>query len=163
MIMLLKAIKISELYGSYDYDVQFNDDVTFIYGMNGCGKTTVLNITEAIITGTVFRLFEYQFATIILRYSTNLNDVMKEIVICNKNNQLNILFEGESEDIIRLSISELMIENDYDDYVHAYFAKYSILKRIRSTFNHAITLEKLIIFSKTLSLNQRIPTGLLNS
>lgn len=51
MIVKLVDLLIEGLYGCYNYNVKFNTDVTFLYGMNGCGKTTVLNITEAIITG----------------------------------------------------------------------------------------------------------------
>ena len=57
----LISITIKKLYGYYNYDVDFNSDVTFIYGLNGCGKTTILNITEAIITGQLFKLFSYNF------------------------------------------------------------------------------------------------------
>lgn len=45
--------------------------------MNGCGKTTILNITEAIITGQLFKLFNYNFKDIILKYikSTKPNNI----------------------------------------------------------------------------------------
>ena len=50
--MKLKKLIVKKLHDAYDYSVDFNNDITFLYGTNGCGKTTVLNITEAIITGT---------------------------------------------------------------------------------------------------------------
>lgn len=59
MIMKLVGLTIHKLYDCFDYNVKFNEDVTFLYGMNGCGKTTILNITEAIITGQLFKLFDY--------------------------------------------------------------------------------------------------------
>lgn len=43
--MKLIGLNVTRLYGCFDYSVTFNADVTFIYGMNGCGKTTILNIT----------------------------------------------------------------------------------------------------------------------
>lgn len=49
--MLIKRLKVKELHGLYDYDVTFNDDLTFIFGENGCGKTTILNIVSSIVTG----------------------------------------------------------------------------------------------------------------
>ena len=52
--MKLQRLIVSKLYGAYNYDVRFNSDITFLYGTNGCGKTTILNITEAIITGMLF-------------------------------------------------------------------------------------------------------------
>lgn len=68
MIVKLVDLLIEGLYGCYNYNVKFNTDVTFLYGMNGCGKTTVLNITEAIITGQLFKLFNYKFKQIVLYY-----------------------------------------------------------------------------------------------
>ena len=64
LVVKLNKLIIDKMYGSYRYEVLFNDDITFIYGMNGCGKTTVLNITEAIITGALYHLFEYDFSQI---------------------------------------------------------------------------------------------------
>jgi ABC-type enterochelin transport system ATPase subunit len=42
--------------------------ITAVVGTNGCGKTTILNITEAIITGMLFKLFDYAFESISLQY-----------------------------------------------------------------------------------------------
>lgn len=67
-IVILSNLKVSKLYGKYDYDVNFNEDITLIYGTNGCGKTTILNIITAIITGSIYKLFSYKFDEIILSY-----------------------------------------------------------------------------------------------
>ena len=65
--MKVLRLQVEKLYGHYNYDnIVFNSDVTFIYGLNGCGKTTILNITEAIITGQIYKLFNYDFHKIIL-------------------------------------------------------------------------------------------------
>ena len=137
--MLLKELDVKGLYGSYNYNVKFNDDVTLIYGMNGCGKTTILNITEAIITGAVFRLFEYLFTKITLSYSTNSNEEIKKIVISNKEKVLTVNFNGESENIELISFSEreMLADPDYNDFLRLYFNRYNILCKIKSTFNHA--------------------------
>ena len=52
--MIIKRLEIKGLYGIYDYNVQFNDDLTFIYGVNGCGKTTILSIVTSIVTGKIY-------------------------------------------------------------------------------------------------------------
>lgn len=31
-IVILSNLKVSKLYGKYDYDVNFNEDITLIYG-----------------------------------------------------------------------------------------------------------------------------------
>lgn len=79
----LISITVKGLYGCYNYSVDFNQDITFIYGLNGCGKTTILNITEAIITGQLFKLFNYQFGNIELKYakSSNIKDIRSIIIL----------------------------------------------------------------------------------
>ena len=52
-IVILSKLTVKKLYGNYDYDVKFNADVTLLYGTNGCGKTTILNIITSIITGSI--------------------------------------------------------------------------------------------------------------
>ncbi|MZP31450.1 AAA family ATPase, partial [Heliobacterium undosum] len=48
------------LYGKY-FELSFHKDVTFLYGMNGCGKTTILNILHHIISGNLLNLRKYDF------------------------------------------------------------------------------------------------------
>ena len=71
--MKITSLHIRKLHKHYDYDVEFNKDVTFLYGTNGCGKTTILNITEALISGHLYKLFEYDFDEIILFYSNDIS------------------------------------------------------------------------------------------
>lgn len=139
MIMLLKELTIDRLYGKYDYDVKFNEDITFIYGMNGCGKTTILNITEAIITGCIFRLFEFQFVRIQLSYTDCSKGTIREISIKKHEEEIIVDFEGKTEKIVRLinPEREVISDSDYYDAARAYFSKYSLLKQIKLTFNHA--------------------------
>ena len=36
--MKLQKLTIHKLHGSYNYTVNFNSDITFLYGSNGCGS-----------------------------------------------------------------------------------------------------------------------------
>ena len=62
----IKKLEVIKLYNMYDYNIEFNDDITFLHGKNGCGKTTILNIITYIITGRIYKLFSYDFEKIIL-------------------------------------------------------------------------------------------------
>ena len=44
--MKLENLVIEKLHGIYNYDVDFNEDITFLYGSNGCGKTTILILNK---------------------------------------------------------------------------------------------------------------------
>ena len=140
IIMKLIGLHIKGLYGCYSYDVTFNPDVTFIYGANGCGKTTVLNITEAIITGQLFKLFEYDFDSIVLQYSksSNLSDV-KDIKISYNKLNMQLRF-NEQEYIIEKLLNVEEETRSYNrllnDKSQAYFKEYSVLREIKKTFNY---------------------------
>lgn len=66
--MKLEKLIIKKLYGHYDYEVKFNEDVTIIYGANGSGKTTVLNILEYVVSGKGYELLKFDFEEVRLEY-----------------------------------------------------------------------------------------------
>ncbi len=148
MIMLLKNLEIRGLYNTYDYDVTFNDDVTFIYGMNGCGKTTVLNITEAIITGRLYKLYDYQFVSISLLYSNEVDPNLETICIKKEDSRLEVLFNGETTLVEPLSISE-RDQIRTSDTSNEYFVRYEVLEKIRNTFNHVYLPLNRLNYSET--------------
>lgn len=79
--MIIKKIRISNLHGQHENkEIEFNEKLTFLYGANGCGKTTVLNILTAIVTGKLYNLCDYKFDKIELFF---LNQNNKEkLVTC---------------------------------------------------------------------------------
>ncbi len=137
--MKLVSLEIKGLYGSYNYSVNFNNDVTFIYGSNGCGKTTVLNITEIIITGQLYKLFSYSFSKITLEYSpTGKKKEASKIEIELSTEQLYIKFNSEKFELSKDEFWERLRESDRDhrEVARIYYSKYAFLSSIRDTFNY---------------------------
>ena len=139
LIVKLIGIDVKKLYGCYNYHVDFYSDVTFIYGLNGCGKTTILNITEAIITGQLFKLFNYNFTEINLYYAKKATPSQKKVIkIESIKDNLNITFNRKN-----YIISMLDIENNipraaraYRDLATYYYSRFDFLLDIQSTFNY---------------------------
>lgn len=138
--MKLLRLQIEKLYGHYNYDnITFNSDVTFLYGLNGCGKTTILNITEAIITGQIYKLFDYDFKKIVLQYAPKNNTKkVQEIVIVREDNQLRTKF-NEQENVIERNIEILKESRGKDrdfEKIRYYFNRYNFLMEIKRIFNY---------------------------
>lgn len=137
--MKLVGLTIHKLYDCFDYNVKFNEDVTFLYGMNGCGKTTILNITEAIITGQLFKLFDYKFDTIKLKYEKNgVEYNAKEITISLQKETLQILFNQEKYFLEMSDFSDELRSPDRNsrEIARMYFNRYPFLEEIKGTFNY---------------------------
>lgn len=135
----IKKLQIEKLHGYIDYDIEFNDDVTFLYGDNGCGKTTILNILTSIITGRVYELSKYQFKTISLEYSSMKEKAIKkitvEIDIENRSILLNYNKTDYSIGIQRIRVIDSRLE-EINEIERFYFNEYSVLSEVKNEFNY---------------------------
>lgn len=66
--MMIKKIAIQNLHDEYDYEIEFDPQLTFLFGSNGCGKTTILNMLASIVTGKLYNLVDYVFDKVQLDY-----------------------------------------------------------------------------------------------
>ncbi|MCI9077562.1 MAG: ATP-binding protein [Lachnospiraceae bacterium] len=134
----LISISVIKLYKCYNYYVDFNSDVTFIYGLNGCGKTTILNITEAIITGQLFKLFNYVFSSVALKYTNGSGeDGVKEISISSNHRKLNVKFKEKPYTIEVDDLEENIHQvKGLNNISSLYFSRYPFLVEIKNTFNY---------------------------
>lgn len=134
----LLSLSVNRLYGCYNYEVNFNHDVTFLYGTNGCGKTTILNITEAIITGQLFKLFSYSFQRIELTYSKKNGAEIQKISISQSKNHLDVIFDEKQHHVDQIDLPERrrVPERERIDAIKRYFHKYPFLDEIANTFNY---------------------------
>lgn len=69
----LKNVDIKGFWGQYSIETNFNDEVNIFIGRNGTGKTTFINLLQAVISVDLELLFRLQFDSITL----NLNEGIK--------------------------------------------------------------------------------------
>ena len=139
--MKIDGLEIVKLYNLYDYDVAFNADLTFIYGKNGCGKTTILNILESIVSGRVYDLFAWPFEKICLKYYDDTAKSNKRklsfVKVDLKEKGLIVSF-GEEQGIIDRE-DFLRIRDDCDSFEELFSImckKCPLLSRIKESFNY---------------------------
>ncbi|MEE4886607.1 AAA family ATPase [Pseudomonas alliivorans] len=59
--MKIQKMKATGVHGFLSIDISFNNDLTFLIGLNGCGKTTALRLMMALLTPNVEEFVEIEF------------------------------------------------------------------------------------------------------
>ncbi|MBS5931502.1 MAG: translation initiation factor IF-2 N-terminal domain-containing protein [Clostridiales bacterium] len=81
----LKRLRIEGLFGKYNYDIDFKNDINIWISENGVGKTTILNIIIALLNGDKKTLAEIDFHKIHIFIENKLYTIDKTSI---KNNDL---------------------------------------------------------------------------
>jgi predicted ATP-binding protein involved in virulence len=67
----IRRLRIKGLYGYLDKDIRFNADINLLVGINGSGKTSVLNIISWLLQPGIPQLCITEFKEIILELVQN--------------------------------------------------------------------------------------------
>lgn len=140
---MIKELVINNLYGEYDYDIHFDKKLTFLYGNNGCGKTTILNIVASIITGKLYNLSNYSFDSILLVYKNSKSKTdeyleLKTETMYNNTKALLVSYNHFREQIDNFyNIKDLLRRNsDSQDFDEYFFSIYPFASDIRDMFEY---------------------------
>lgn len=112
--MDIKRLKIEGLHGYIDKDIKFNSDITLLVGINGAGKTSILNVINWIIRPSLPHLCVTEFKKVTLWLSFKNKDYE---IICKHNKSTfhyKISTKGEEYNplIVRLGRHPKDIQND---------------------------------------------------
>jgi predicted ATP-binding protein involved in virulence len=137
----VKNVKITKLlvkglHGRYDYNVEFNEDLTFLFGANGSGKTTILDMLSSVITGELYRLFNYEFDSLELYYldeNTGEEIIKIKLNITVDSSFIDCTFKDNSHSI-QLADQRNDISYGQQSLRTRYFRAHSILREIENLF-----------------------------
>ncbi|MDO4666510.1 MAG: AAA family ATPase [Streptococcus sp.] len=147
--MKITGFEIKSLHGFFNYNVKLNEDITFLYGENGSGKTTVLSMLDHVVSGEIYKLFNYNFKKITVFFKenemehSNKNDKV-EIHLKELNNKrpftkkISINFKDEEEiiDYERDYSNEVdYFENSFE-FRKRFFDIHKLPKKIKDSFNY---------------------------
>lgn len=74
----LNSIKIEGLFGKYNYHLDFEKDIAIWISENGVGKTSILTIIVAVLTGDVRTLYDISFKKISVNISNKIYTINKQ-------------------------------------------------------------------------------------
>jgi len=63
----IESVEIEGFWGSKNVSLKFRDDLNFLVGPNGSGKTTIINLISAVLRGDIPALYSTQFKKISIR------------------------------------------------------------------------------------------------
>jgi len=109
----INSFQAESVYGYLNFNIDFNDDLSFLVGSNGTGKSTVIKLIQALISVDIKELLNIPYEQIILSY-TNRNEKYK--IISRKDRQnIRIAHTGIDEVlIIPILVKEEFISTDRD-------------------------------------------------
>lgn len=93
--MQIEKLKITGLYGYINKDIDFNEDVTLLVGINGSGKTSILNIINWVIKPSIPNLCVTEFSLIELTFKFK---SVRYLITCKHNKSFfkyTVTTEGE--------------------------------------------------------------------
>ena len=64
--MKIDSLTVTGLHGYLNKEIQFNEDINLLVGINGSGKTSVLNLISWMLTPSIAELCLTRFASVVL-------------------------------------------------------------------------------------------------
>jgi predicted ATP-binding protein involved in virulence len=109
--VIVKTFKAKKVFGYLDFDIRFNNDISFLVGGNGSGKTTALKLMNALVNPNFKDLLQIPFEKVAL-------------VVEEEKDLIEILAEEQADKKI-LKISSLDAELSLPSYSNVEFEYYS--------------------------------------
>jgi len=101
------TLKATNVHGYIPLDIEFDDQLTFLTGSNGCGKTTALKLISAILQPNIDLIDSIDFDSIILTFSIEKKTfeiVFKRIKYKNENDNIIWMISSKSRQKISLEL-----------------------------------------------------------
>lgn len=124
--MRLLNFKAQNVYGHLDFNINFFEDLNFLTGLNGTGKTTALNLIIALITPSFKQLVTTNFKLLELTFIHN-NKESK--IICEKVDQK--LFLQINENRSYIDLAGLPYHDESESILHHEFRNNDVIEEIK--------------------------------
>lgn len=150
--MIIKNFKATKVHGYLSFDINFMEDITYLIGSNGCGKTTVLKLISGLLLPYYDYLATIKYDTISISLSDNEQDYLIEAK--QDKQSIKISFgEGKTSSFPLMSDEDILLAKN-DGYMSPRLAA------TYRTFNESELIKKIrnLTTPIVLGLNRRLPT-----
>ncbi|MBF7064626.1 ATP-binding cassette domain-containing protein [Aliarcobacter butzleri] len=113
--MKLISFKAKNIHDYMDFNIKFFDDLNFLAGLNGSGKTTVLSMIINLITPSFKNLIDINYEEIELKFSHQKNPNEKnKIYIIKTEKKNNDFYFSFNEKAIHINLVGIRIQDEND-------------------------------------------------
>ena len=119
-LTIVRRVSVTRLWGTKNIAFETNPDVNFLVGINGSGKTTVINLIAATLTGDLLTLSQTEFETITIYLSNPSASNKVRIAVHRADECINYSVESGGNEPITEQFHIAQIENMYR---HNFFSR----------------------------------------
>lgn len=110
--MIVRRFIAKKVFSYLDFDISFNNDITFLIGGNGSGKTTALKLMNALVTPNFQELLQIPLRSASLEIEDNGETIV--ISATNNNESISLTISNSNEELVLPSFSNA----EFDYYSH---------------------------------------------
>lgn len=144
--MLLKSLYTESLYGTLNLNVQFKENVTLLVGINGCGKTSVLNVIDWLLCPDLKSLATTDFSILALNFVEKGENYILQACKTKSEFTLSIQSKWISLEPITVKLSQSHVGMD-EEYLGNWYEKLSPEKHERPMWELLKSFTKPIVIS----------------
>ncbi len=96
--MIIKNFLAKKVFGYLDFDIKFNEDISFLVGGNGSGKTTALKLMNALLTPNFRDLLQIPFVSVALDLYEN--ERLIQISACSNDGGVSLKISTLDDELI---------------------------------------------------------------
>lgn len=119
--MFILNLEVDDLHGK-DYKVPFGKNLVLLYGLNGSGKTTIMDIVYYILKGEAQQTFKYNYKYLKLEYNSSKSKNTLEILRNDDKEKYEIRLNNEILEVYNF-------HNDADIYDEIIFRNEGVIRR----------------------------------
>ena len=155
--MRLKQFIGKNIRGYMNFDISFRDSVTFLIGINGSGKTTVLKLLAGLLTPSYLDLSQIEFSEISISFTCKDSDSVESIHCYNYGQKIKLQYIDSKRKVFEKEFPLISVISTRSRYEQN-FIDIDKLDRVNSDFDDLDVVQKIRELKTPLflGLNRRI-------
>lgn len=140
-----------------NFDISFRDSVTFLIGINGSGKTTVLKLLAGLLTPSYLDLSQIEFSEISISFTCKDSDSVESIHCYNYGQKIKLQYIDSKRKVFEKEFPLISVISTRSRYEQN-FIDIDKLDRVNSDFDDLDVVQKIRELKTPLflGLNRRI-------